>query len=282
MTPHDSQYLKICVDSIYSTLSGGFEIYIVDNGSNDQNHITILKVLENYPEVTIIRNKKNRWILGLNDILDVLKEKSTSKYFVLTDGDIKFLPFDRPISWLEYLIQQMDRRPYVGKIGMSLSWDILEKNKSLNNILAQEQSLYSDSKKIDELYISQVDTTAAIYRWDWSVEKSCSFYPDHMNYLRPELYSCRTPRNLLVEHLGWNSYLVDNTENNVDEKVVCFTLLAGSVKKEIKEKASYKVRAFHSLLSGIIAKFWIVRRWCIFTKYCLEKIIKGEFYGRGV
>ncbi|MCV5514115.1 hypothetical protein OFN04_33805, partial [Escherichia coli] len=77
----------------------------------------------------------------------------------LTDADIDFSHCKARPCWLSYLIQQLEKNVAIGKLGISLSWDYLREKKELISILEQEQSLYSEVHKIDDLYVSSVDTT---------------------------------------------------------------------------------------------------------------------------
>jgi hypothetical protein len=128
-------------------------------------------------------------------------------------------------------------------------------------------SLYDEEKKIDDLYVSCVDTTLAIYRWDWSVNKNSCFYHDHIRYLRPELYSCRTDTKIVVKHLGWENYLTnivdkdkDKDKDNINSKVLCFALVGGDVKQQILLKANYNYRLFYNFFSKIIKRCWLLKR----------------------
>jgi len=278
MTRNESIFLDACVKSIIATVTVPIHIYIIDNASNKNDHFQIMDALASrYPDlISCIYNKKNLWILGLNKILNIIKDKHNTKYFLLTDGDIDFSKCEAKPCWLSYLLNQMDKNISIGKIGLSLSWDILKKEKKLENILSQEKSLYNQNRKINDLYVSGVDTTACIYRWDWSIEKKPNFYPDHMRYLRPELYSCRTNRNITVVHLGWITYLNPKANiKEINEKILCFTLVGGDVKNEILAKASPPYKFFYVLFAKIIKKFWYIRRYYFLFKYILTKGIRS-------
>lgn len=280
MTRNENEFLEQCIYSIINTVTVNYHIYIIDNASNNKDHLAILEKLDKLEKITVIRNKKNEWILGLNPYLKNIKNKHKSKYFYLTDGDIDFSKCKAKPCWLSYSINLMENNYALGKIGLSLSWDYLEKNPELNNILLQEQSLYTD-KKIDELYIAFVDTTATLFRWDWSIEESSKFYPDHMRYLRPELYSCRTPKNITVEHLGWKKYNKNLPQkSDIDDKIKCFVKVGGYIKEETLEQASKKVRFIYKYTHKSVLNMWILRRYFYLLKFVL---IKGRrhFQGQG-
>ncbi|HBA9963093.1 TPA: glycosyltransferase family 2 protein, partial [Escherichia coli] len=210
MTRNDAELLKKCVISMLKTVTIEIQIYIVDNKSNDTRHCEILRELEqNNYNVEVIHKKNNLWILGVNDTIKLIKTRHSHKYFFLTDGDIDFSNCLAKPCWLTYLIERMNNNISLGKIGYSLDWRYLKQHEKLGNVLNQETTLYSETHKINDLYVSFIDTTATLFRNDWSIDPSSGLYPDHMRYLRPELYSCRTSKDLVVEHLGW--YLYNNT-----------------------------------------------------------------------
>ena len=279
MTRNEGQYLKRCVESIFATVSIDVYLYIIDNNSDDQEHNIVLENIRNrYQEnVTVKKNKKNLWILGLNKTLGKIKKQHKSNYFILTDGDIDFSQCLLSSGcWLTYLVMKMEANIMAGKIGISLDWSILESNSEMKEILQQEKKLYNENRKIDDLYISAVDTTVAIYRWDWSIETTGFFYPDQMRYLRPELYSCRTSRDIKVKHLGWEKYLDKSiSQRNINSKVFCFTIVGGTIKKEILVQASRTHQIFHISTSKLFSVLWYFRRYFKLLIYFMTKGRRG-------
>lgn len=279
MTRNEGQYLKRCVESIFATVSIDVYLYIIDNNSDDQEHNIVLEnIRKRYQEnVTVKKNKKNLWILGLNKTLGKIKKQHKSNYFILTDGDIDFSQCLLSSGcWLTYLVMKMEANIMAGKIGISLDWSILESNSEMKEILQQEKKLYNENRKIDDLYISAVDTTVAIYRWDWSIETTGFFYPDHMRYLRPELYSCRTSRDIKVKHLGWEKYLDKSiSQRNINSKVFCFTIVGGTIKKEILVQASRTHQIFHISTSKLFSVLWYFRRYFKLLIYFMTKGRRG-------
>ncbi|EPQ0973827.1 glycosyltransferase [Citrobacter farmeri] len=282
MTRNDGRLLKKCVDSILKTVTIDVCIYIVDNNSNETEHLNVLKELNNIENVKIILNNNNLWVLGVNKTIENVKKDHECPYFFLTDADIDFSNCIAKPCWLTYLIKRMDENISLGKIGISLSWDYLIAHKELEPILRQEKNLYSELHKIDDLYVSFVDTTATIFRSDWSIDPSSGLYPDHMRYLRPELYSCRTPKNIVVEHLGW--YLYNNSQKlsrqHINEKIKCFTLVGGDVKSEILKVGDRKYQLFYKIMSKIIRRMWFFRRYYFLFTYILKHGII-HFDGQG-
>lgn len=267
MTKDDGLFLERCVNSIIDTVSMDYRIYIVDNASSTKLHTDILDHLGRIDSVTVIRNVLNLWVIGLNDLLNRLYRERSSEYFFLTDADIVFPSFVSGYDcWLEYLVCKMDRNACIGKLGLSLNWDILRKNNELNYILKQEESLYDEKRMISDFFISPVDTTAAIYRWDWSIAGGYKFFPLHMTYLRPELYSCRTPRSIIADHIGWELYRDDYIESSmfnsslINSKVLCFSIVAGDIKKTTLQQAGLLYRIIYKLVRNPMKVYWVSKR----------------------
>ncbi|WP_421274766.1 glycosyltransferase [Aeromonas veronii] len=284
MTRNDCNFLKQCVESIINTVTIPVTIYIIDNHSDYPEHHAILNDLSSrFDNIELVLNKRNLWILGLNDTIKKIKNMHSSKYFFLTDADIDFSDCNAKPCWLSYLVHQLEKNIAIGKLGISLSWTYLEKHTELLPILEQEKSLYSEEHKINDLYVSSVDTTATLFRFDWSLESSGFFYPDHMRYLRPELYSCRTSKDILVEHLGWHTYNKSGffSRESINSKVLCFALVGGDVKETVLNSADNYYALFYRLFSGPIRRAWVLRRYYYLAKYFL---VKGrcKFDGHGV
>lgn len=283
MTRNDGHFLKQCVESIINTVTIPVTIYIIDNHSDSPEHHVILKDLKaRFNNIELVLNKKNLWILGLNETIIKIKKIHNSKYFFLTDADINFSDCKARPCWLTYLVNKLDSNVSIGKIGISLSWDYLEKHDELLPILEQEKALYSEEHKIDDLYVSAVDTTASLFRFDWSLENSSLFYPDHMRYLKPELYSCRTSRDICVEHLGWLLYKRKESLSlrSVNSKVLCFTFVGGSIKDTILRSSSFHYALFYKLFSRLFFVLWMSRRYVYLFKYIMKKGRK-KFDGHG-
>ncbi|EEP9809435.1 glycosyltransferase family 2 protein [Salmonella enterica] len=275
MTRNDGLFLNECVDSIIKNTEYPYNIYIIDNNSSDSQHLQILEELSLLPNVSIFRNKNNLWVLGVNKYLEMINNKCKSPYFVLTDGDIKFPNIESAGCWLTRLVSYMIRYQCVGKIGISLNWELIESDPFYEEIYNQEKRLYHENKKIGELFISPVDTTAAIYRWDWSIS-GYKFYPDHIRYLRPELYSCRTPKNFNAFHLGWLNYKKkDSTDiKKLDEKIKCFTIIGADLKKTQIAIASNEIKFFNKIFYRPMKVFWSLRRIIFILFYTFRKGIR--------
>lgn len=247
-----------------------YHIYIIDNDSNQKEQVAVLSDLKlKYDNLTIIVTK-NRWIRSINIALKEARERYDFDIFFITDGDIWFNHPSLSKDTFLKTYKNIHSNKFIGKLGFSLDWQFLEENH-LNEILAQENMLYNEDKKINDLYISAVDTTGCFMRNKWSIEESSKFYPDHMRYLKFDLYSCRTARNILVYHKGWEGYVSSpELKNDVDQKVLCFTLNGADVKNIILNRASFKIFIFHRLFSRPIRYIWILRRFYYATSYLIR------------
>lgn len=270
MTRNENGFLKKCIESILRTTFCPFHIYIIDNNSDEKEQIEILNEYSTHEKVSVLKNKNNLWVLGLNKHLDVIRKTINSEFFILTDGDIEFKNNNDKVCWLSELIEYMEQYKCIGKIGISLDWNLISDDPFYKEIYEQETKLYDKNSKIGPLFISPVDTTAAIYRWDWSIT-GYKFYPDHIRYLRPELYSCRTPRFFTVDHHGWINYKLEPQQSNLEDKIKCFTLMGADIKKTQLKNIDYKIILFNKFLARPIKVFWGMRRRFYLFKYILCK-----------
>ncbi|MGE5041740.1 MAG: glycosyltransferase family 2 protein [Candidatus Levyibacteriota bacterium] len=96
--------LAKCIKSIYSyTKDIGFEVIVIDNASTDG---TIEMLQEKFPQVNIIRNKKNNFYSRANNqALKIAK----GRYFLILNADTYF-----KTNAIKKLIAYMDGNAYVG------------------------------------------------------------------------------------------------------------------------------------------------------------------------
>jgi len=95
------ELLKGCLDSIYTFTDGlSYEIIVVDNWSCDG---TVEMVLEKYPHVILIQNKKNQGVASArNEILRLAR----ARYVIVLDVDTVVHP-----NSLRNLVEIMDQNP---------------------------------------------------------------------------------------------------------------------------------------------------------------------------
>lgn len=154
MTRNDGVYLQDCLNSILKNTVYPFNLYVIDNNSSDKLHLKILEEYKTRQNVTVIRNKSNLWVLGLNKHLEKVKKESGSSYFVLTDGDIVFPEPGLNGCWLTQLVIYMDTYKCIGKIGMSLNWDSIRDDPFYEEIYEQEKNYIITIKNRKSLYIT--------------------------------------------------------------------------------------------------------------------------------
>lgn len=102
-------HLKRCLDSIYENNYKDFEVFVVDNNSNDGSSEM---VKNNFPKVNLITNAKN---IGFAKANNQAIKLSHEKYILILNPDI-FL-FKNTIS---KMIDFMEENPPAGAIGIKL------------------------------------------------------------------------------------------------------------------------------------------------------------------
>jgi len=102
--------LEQCLNSIYDNVSEiGFEVFIVDNGSNDGS---VQMVKEKFPWVKLIENISN---VGFARANNQVINKSKSRYILLINSDTILLP-----GTLATMVGFMDSHPAAGIVGCKL------------------------------------------------------------------------------------------------------------------------------------------------------------------
>ncbi len=112
-----------CIESFYRTTKGlSFEIFVVDNGSQDGS---VDSVGRTFPEIELIQNQENLGFARANN--DALR-KSTGRYALLSNTDVILKD-----GAIEALAEFMDRNPDVGIAGGQLLNGDGSKQNSFDN-----------------------------------------------------------------------------------------------------------------------------------------------------
>lgn len=212
---NEIDFLQKCVNSIKLNTKSKYQIIIIDNKSNKKN-IEILK-RDFSKKYKVIFNPKDNWVYGFNLGIDSINYSWDR--IVLSDSDIVFKKTKYGKCWLEYMHNQLNQFPIIGKLGISLNTKILEKNKSLKKILIREKR-YKDSFQIGDNIIAPTDTTAALYRKDLFITDRFKMRLGHTSLIKPYYYSCRTGLKLECYHLGWKKYLKMIKDNNEGKDMI--------------------------------------------------------------
>lgn len=269
MTRNDGKHLEECVNSIIRNTVHPHTIFIVDNNSSDELTVRVIDgFAKKYPgKIKAIKNKSNKWILGLNEAIeDEIKESDS--FFVLTDGDIVVKAPDKLSGecWLSASVRTMSENPWIGKLGLSIDLSNIKNMPSMREIYLGEESFYQHSLNPD-IYLAQVDTTIATYRSDVFVHNRPFFYPGHNSYIKPHYHVGRLKAHQCI-HLGWEKYDERPTQSQIDEKIVCFTKYCGYVNNITLKHASCYARIFHKL-SLVFRLYWGAKlffHWALYLK----------------
>ena len=256
LTKDEPEFLKQTACGIADRTNYPYELFIVDNNSSLSEQKKLLNSYEKDGLAHVIFNNKNQWILGFNKAIDVINTRAdlSSKYIVLTDGDIVVPNPVNEVCWLAYLKQKMDGNIAVGKLGLALDTQFIKNNKQFCDTYANELR-YMKGPIMDDLVIAPVDTTLAIYRKDLFVMNQFRMLPGHGSLIRPYYYVCRTNGTYLAQHLGWHNY-VEPDINQLKEKVFCFAKYAGYVDPIILDQVSGRVKYFYKIFGRIYKAYW--------------------------
>ena len=148
-------FLKDLINAL--ELRGYKNIYIIDNNSNYE------PLLEYYNTCNykVFRLKENVGFLSLWKT-DIYK-KFIRDYYVYTDSDV--VPsLDCPDDFLDVFWSKMKKEKTIMKIGLSLKIDDLPDYFNKKQEVIEWEKQYFQKETNDGYYISNVDTTFALYR----------------------------------------------------------------------------------------------------------------------
>ena len=261
LTRNEPEHLSRTIDSIEKTTKYPYELFVIDNCSDDEEQLNVLSAISNKHNVYYA--KRNLWILSLNPILRkiVNDTKYDNDYLVISDSDIEIINYSGDKCWLYKLRSKMELNPFIGKLGASLSLSNLKERKDLEKTYLREKSFYK-KKLCNGIYLAPVDTTLAIYKKDLFVSSSFRLYPGHMSYIKPFYYVGRS-EEVHVKHLGWDNYGLVN--NALESKIKCFALCGAYIDSYNLEQVSGRIRLFYKVIHPLSKAFWgarLVYSWC--------------------
>ena len=99
--------LKRTVKSYLATINVDYELFIVDNNSQDGSKALIQDICEGCPNHHAILLNEN---IG-GEALNIGAEKATGKYIHFSENDIEYLP-----GWYENLLEKFDNFPELGQL----------------------------------------------------------------------------------------------------------------------------------------------------------------------
>jgi len=258
LTKDEPKFLESTVQSIIERTHYPYQLFISDNNSQSAEQKHLLQQYVQDPNIQVIFNTRNRWVLGFNKTIEIAqKQKGLSRdYMVLTDGDIVVPEPKDELCWLGYLKQQMDQHACIGKLGLSLNLDVIKQN-NLYKKTYQRELTYKTGLHIGNSIIAPVDTTLAIYRQDVFVSGAFKILPGHSSLIKPCYYTCRTQKHQ-AQHLGWENY-IEPTQEQLKEKIKCFTKYAGYIDSIVLNKTDIKTKNFYRWFRYWFKAYWSIK-----------------------
>ncbi|PIP12419.1 MAG: glycosyl transferase, partial [bacterium (Candidatus Stahlbacteria) CG23_combo_of_CG06-09_8_20_14_all_40_9] len=144
-------FLRECLDSVFRQTYPSYEVIIVDNGSTDDS---VKFVLENYPQVKVIKNEKNYGYAKGNNI--GIREGS-GKYVVTLNNDTEVAK-----NWLEELVRVAESN---SRIGICASKQLNYHNRRIIDAAGCYLTKYAAGKNIGlgEFDCGQYDSLREIF-----------------------------------------------------------------------------------------------------------------------
>ena len=119
------EYIFDCIESVFKTVGCNFEVILIDNDSYD---FSSDDCKDKFPELILIKNKKNLAMAGRNVGID----NANGDYIVFLDADTVVEP-----NWLEIMIESYKKHGdglYQGKLLQKQNHNILESCGDFTNI----------------------------------------------------------------------------------------------------------------------------------------------------
>lgn len=262
-------------DSLCSILKNTrhpFDVYVVDNSSSDIFHKEYLRHLHKNKVIKLFENDTNNFILGLNKALSTIE--SRSGYIAVCDSDFLYPEPVEGVCWLESLYNEMEKSPYIGKLGISIMLDNIANKKNLENIYKRELS-FSEVSLNDNVWAAQVDTTPALYRTDFFFWGKFRFYPGHMSANKPHYY---IGRHKLIKgyHLGWDlqDYLTGSEFSISVTKVLSFAMYGGALDESALSSISKHLKITYYILRYASKLLWSSHKLFFFILF----LVKSKLY----
>jgi len=265
LTRDEPDFLQQTVQSIIERTHYPYELFIVDNHSTSNTQLNMLQQYDDNSSIHVLFNQSNQWVLGFNQAIKVIRSRSnlSSKYMVLTDGDIVVPEAIDQLCWLGHLKQKMDQNIVIGKLGLALDIHSIRDSKDFQKTYQREYG-YMQGPLLDGLVVAPVDTTLAMYRFDLFVLPSFKMLPGHASLVKPHYYVCRTQKYQAI-HLGWQNY-IEPKKAQLKDKVVCFTKYAGYIDPLVLGKTDVRTRFFYRFFryffiaywAGLVAWYWLL------------------------
>lgn len=186
---------KLCAD----LASSGCEVILIDNKST---YPPLLEWYKTCPyKVHFVENLgcKTLWLSGVIDQYD-------DEYYIVTDHDLDIL--ELPADWIGVLMAGF--KYDVTKSGLSLKIDDLPDNPFANEVKEFESRFWNT--KINGYYLSQIDTTLAVYSRARMTQVKFPF--DFIDNSHSIFWNAvRSPDGYEARHLPWY-----NTPENITEE----------------------------------------------------------------
>lgn len=257
LSHNNHELFKLSFNSLKENTSHKYDLFVVDNNSTSQTHKDYLLGLEQKGEINLYLNSSNRFVLGLNTCLNSIRGLGYD-YYVVCDSDFIYPPStDDGLCWLTCLVNEMERSPYIGKLGISISLNNILDRPHLKPILERELAFRQNALN-ENVWVAQVDTTPAIYRKDFFFWGTFNFYPGHMTANRP-CYHIGRLKNVEGIHLGWNQPEYDDTRQHVipSSKLISFALYGGSVDSTSIKQLGLSLQLTYFLLKFFSKTYWL-------------------------
>lgn len=189
-------YLKKLINSL--EIRGYYNIIILDNNSTYEPLLNFYKNECKY-KICYLKDNLGHLALWKTPLFNDYK----FNYYIYTDSDLELIE-ECPENFIEDILLEMKKNRFIQKIGLSLRIDNLPDSYNLKqDVIKWENKFYLHRYKNDNYFISQVDTTFAIYR------------PFAYGGSSDHHLTLRTSFPLMANHLPW---YIDSSNMSFEDK----------------------------------------------------------------
>lgn len=175
-------------------------IVIIDNKSTYQPLLDYYKTLDKDITIEYMQENYGHLVFWKNSYL---YRKYAKGYYIVTDSDI--LPNKKmPVNYINYLRTILDQNKKVSKVGLALQIDDIPDSYMLKNKVLNWEKVHWENPISEHLYMTEIDTTFAIYPPYYRYAHITQFYP-----------AIRVAGDFVAKHMGW---YVDINNLSAEEK----------------------------------------------------------------
>lgn len=139
------EYTKKCIESILKNTNEGFEVLVVDNGSNDGTEEYFAEITKSENRIRYIKNPENLGFAAANNIA-ALKAKGEYLVFLNNDTEVQ-------AGWLENMLKVAQNDEKVGAVGCKLLYPDLSIQHA--GVVIVDNQIQNDPLQAQNIFVGE-------------------------------------------------------------------------------------------------------------------------------